>query len=322
VVYQPPLVSGLVALLVLLLAHLLLVLRLEPALTWFYPLVWWSYIFIIDGVVFLRTGRSLIWVNGRHFDSRFWLMACVSAVIWLIFEAFNLRLDNWWYHGVPANRAMRWTGTLVSFATVVPLLAETERLLASVRCCERLPAPRLALTPGLLLAAQATGGVMLLTCALVPHYAFPLIWGGFALLIDPINDRAGAPSLLREWAQGRPARTYRLLASGLIAGLLWEMWNFWAVARWSYTVPFVGGLKLFEMPLAGFLGFPPFALEAFVLYQFFCLPWGLSIWPESSIVPSIRLPMAVTLLAIALGLLFCAIILRAIDHHTILSFAP
>jgi len=131
---------------------------------------------------------------------------------------------------------------------------------------------------------------------------------------------------LREWKEGNLGRCYRLLASGLIAGLLWEFWNFWAVARWSYTVPFVGELKVFEMPILGFLGFPTFALEAFALYQFFCRPWGTAIWPGSPGTrphrpPPHRPSIITTLLTIVSITLFCAIILRAIDHHTILSYA-
>ena len=313
-----PIISGLLAFVALLIVHLLLFLRLEPALTWFYPIAWWSYIFIVDGVVFRRTDRSLIWDHGR----RFWLMACWSAMIWLIFEAFNLRLDNWWYHNVPPGRMIRWTGTLISFATVVPLLAETERLLKSFRLFDRAPTLRMIVTPRRLLAAQTAGAVMLLACLLFPRYAFPLVWGGVVLLIEPINYRTGAPSLLREWEKGSLGRTYRLLMAGVIAGLLWELWNFWAVARWSYTVPFVGDWKLFEMPVLGFLGFPPFALEAFALYHFFCRPWSVSIWPESGRPPSRRPPIAVTLLIIAISLCFCVIVLRAIDRHTILSYAP
>jgi hypothetical protein len=33
-------------------------------------------------------------------------------------------------------------------------------------------------------------------------------------------------------------------------------------------VPFAGDLKLFEMPVLGFLGFVPFAFAAFALYHF------------------------------------------------------
>ena len=33
------------------------------------------------------------------------------------------------------------------------------------------------------------------------------------------------------------------------------------------TVPYLGDVKLFEMPVLGYLGFPPFALECFALYH-------------------------------------------------------
>ena len=57
----------------------------------------------------------------------------------------------------------------------------------------------------------------------------------------------------------------RLLLGGLICGGLWEFWNFWAYTKWLYTVPYFENLKWFEMPPLGFLGFPPFALECYVL---------------------------------------------------------
>ena len=53
----------------------------------------------------------------------------------------------------------------------------------------------------------------------------------------------------------------------IIAGLFWEFFNFWARAKWIYTVPLFDELKLFEMPLAGFIGFPPFAVECAVIYR-------------------------------------------------------
>ena len=311
-------ISGLIALAVFLLAHLSLVLRVEPVLTWFYPIVWWSYIVIADSVVNYRTGRSLIWDH----DRRFWLMAWWSAVIWLIFEAFNLRLENWWYHNVPPAWWQRWPGTIISFATVVPLLAVTEQLLASFSLFDGLRTAKRSVTSGFLRNCQVIGAVMLLAALAFPRYAFPLMWGGFFFLIEPVNYRAGAPSLLREWVCGSPARSYRLLVAGFMAGLLWEIWNFWASARWSYTVPFVGEFKLFEMPILGFLGFPPFALEAFALYQFLCRPWAASIWPvvPQSALPSRRPSSAVTLLTAMISLLFCLAVLWAIDQHTVLSF--
>jgi hypothetical protein len=57
------------------------------------------------------------------------------------------------------------------------------------------------------------------------------------------------------------------MLAGLICGLMGEFWNYWAGSRWIYSVPFFGEWKVFEMPVLGFLGFPPFALECWVLYH-------------------------------------------------------
>ena len=57
-----------------------------------------------------------------------------------------------------------------------------------------------------------------------------------------------------------------LLASGFVCGFLWEFWNYWALSKWTYTVPYFGNIKIFEMPVLGFLGFPPFAVECWAIY--------------------------------------------------------
>ena len=45
---------------ILLISTLLLILRIRPV-TWFYtPLAWTGYILLIDGLVFIRKGRSLL----------------------------------------------------------------------------------------------------------------------------------------------------------------------------------------------------------------------------------------------------------------------
>ena len=50
--------------------------------------------------------------------------------------------------------------------------------------------------------------------------------------------------------------------------MLWEFWNYWSRAKWHYTVPIMEHLKIFEMPVPGYLGFPAFALECFTMYVF------------------------------------------------------
>ena len=64
----------------------------------------------------------------------------------------------------------------------------------------------------------------------------------------------------------RPGRLINLMLSGLICGVIWEFWNYWSGTKWIYNVPILPDLKIFEMPVLGFGGFPPFAVECFVMY--------------------------------------------------------
>ena len=53
--------------------------------------------------------------------------------------------------------------------------------------------------------------------------------------------------------------------AGLVCGFFWEMWNYYSLARWSYSVPFVDRFHLFEMPLLGYAGYLPFGLECVLI---------------------------------------------------------
>ena len=73
----------------------------------------------------------------------------------------------------------------------------------------------------------------------------------------------------------RCARPLALFVGGLTCGLLWEFWNYWALAKWVYHLPFLGAaehVKYFEMPVPGLLGFLPFGLECWVMWQTICIP--------------------------------------------------
>ncbi|MCP4540502.1 MAG: hypothetical protein GY832_25475 [Chloroflexi bacterium] len=83
------------------------------------------------------------------------------------------------------------------------------------------------------------------------------------------NMQLGRDSPRAEWAQGAPHPALHLLAAGMITGFLREFWNYWAAAGWRYTVPWPldFGVYYFRMPMLGLLGFPPFAWEAWAMYQ-------------------------------------------------------
>lgn len=264
--------SGWVGLGIILLSQAGMLARVEPFYHWHTPIAWTAYILLVDAVVWKRRGSS--WLKDRPAELLF--AAAVSVPLWVIFELYNkYTIHNWHYVGLPEVLLVRYFGYLWSFATIWPAIFETGDLVSSLRD-RRAPHHRAdPALPQMIGAAGwvlvASGAVMLImpivlrTSAWAPYMA-PPIWLGFIFLLDPLNAMNGGESILGDWRAGRTSRLVNLLAAGLICGLLWEFWNFWGGAKWVYHVPFLPDLKIFEMPILGFGGFPPFAVECFVMY--------------------------------------------------------
>jgi hypothetical protein len=248
-------------------AELLLWRRQPIVSTYFTPIAWTGYLAAVDAAVLTLSGRSLL----RHAPRQFLLCAALSIPLWLVFEAYNLRLRNWEYVGLPAHWLPRYFGYAWSFATIWPAMLETSQLLRAARVFRSSATP-VVFSPRALNAWMAAGAAMLAVPLLLPQslgaYAFGLVWLGFIFLLEPVNLRRGAPSLLRDLAAGHRARLCSLLASGAVCGIFWEFWNQWAAARWIYIFPILQDWKIFQMPAPGFLGFPPFAVETFAMYSF------------------------------------------------------
>ncbi len=244
---------------------------------YFTPLVWTFYILLADGLVEWLRGTSRISYGLPGF---LWL-GIASIGLWYVFEGYNLRMEGWRYLELPENMVLRLIGYFWSFATIAPGILVTCDLLDAIR--EQTPpevrnASRWSSHAGW--ASIAVGVLLLASPFLVSRdaarYLWAPVWAGFIFLIDPLNARLGRVSILADLAAGRRSRLWTLLASGLICGFLWEFWNYWAVTKWVYTFPFplLRDAKLFEMPIAGFLGFPPFAVEIFVMVELVSVLWG------------------------------------------------
>src|SRR5439155_834206 len=121
---------------------------------------------------------------------------------------------------------------------------------------------------GSLLAGAVLLIAPVLLSAGIRPYLFGAVWLGFIFFLEPLNYRIGAESLWRDLEQGRTSRLVSLLGAGLVCGIFWEFWNYWAQARWVYVFPIFHEWRIFAMPLPGYLGFPPFALECFVMFSF------------------------------------------------------
>jgi len=235
---------------------------------YFTPIAWTGYLLLVDAAVWSLQGESRLGSARREFFAlAFW-----SVPLWLVFEAYNLRLANWTYVGLPASPLLQAIGYVWSFATIWPAIFETADLLGALGWFRPREGRRIVFSPGTRLSLIVLGLLFVVVPVLVPvrvgQYLFGAVWVGFVLLLDPINYLARGRALLGELEAGRTLTLHSLLASGLVCGILWEFWNYWAAAKWLYVFPIMHGWKIFAMPLAGFLGFPAFALESFVMYEF------------------------------------------------------
>ncbi len=257
-------IIGVVAVFSLLCSEILMFKRIEPFYSWFYSFAWWSYIVFCDSLIYRRKGNSLIISRtGEFFLLIFW-----SLVIWLFFEFINLFIKNWYYINTTSLPWIQAIGFIVSFGTVLPALFETMELLETTSLFENSRSRPFKVTNTWYVASFIIGLICLILPFLLPLYTFPLIWGSLIFLLEPFNHHFGGRSLLKDFEKGLPRKFYLLLFAGMICGLLWEFWNFWANTKWVYTVPFFEKIKLFEMPLLGFFGFPPFTVECYVIMNF------------------------------------------------------
>ncbi len=233
----------------------------QPFFGWYYHWAWYPTLVALGAGYAAITGR---WPASTRLaiNLLFW-----SASLWFFFELVNFRLANWYYVFAAEGRPARVLGAFTAFATVLPAVY------ISYRWAQRLGVARDWVGPALRLsrhsAALVGAGFALLLLALwQPRLFFPLVWVFLTLVLEPWNYRhAPERSLLADLEGGRYDRIVQILAAGAAVGLAWEAFNSLAGARWIYTVPGLEGHKLFEMPLPGFLGFPVFALDCFVVYQ-------------------------------------------------------
>ncbi len=247
---------------------LLMLKGVEPFATSFYLFAWYSTLLALYGALALSAGRS---PRLRRPTSLLTMLAW-SSVLWLFFELLNLRLRNWYYVFVPADPWLRWPSIVLSFATVLPAVFGAEALLEAQGAFERKRWRPLRVTPAKLRNMRVIGALMLVLPMLWPRYFFPLVWGTTTFMLEPaVYRRDRSRSLLADLEEGRPARLLRLLAGGAAIGFLWELFNIAARGKWIYTVPFFEEAKIFEMPVLGFLGFPPFAVDCFVVWQLLVL---------------------------------------------------
>lgn len=199
---------------------------------------------------------------------------------------------------------MRYSGYVLAYGTVIPAIYITKEMLEKLL-------ERIVIKP-LFFGRYSRyliyiGIIIFLLIWFLPDYLFPFTWIFLALILDGFNYRKGYRSFIKDLEEGDATHFVCTIISGLICGVLWETWNAFSVTKWVYSVPFLEDVKVFEMPVPGYIGFLVFGLET---VAFINLLDGIR---------SRKLYIFITVL-VSIALSF--ITFKLIDGHTVFSFAP
>ncbi|MBE3117237.1 MAG: hypothetical protein IMZ50_00595 [Candidatus Atribacteria bacterium] len=237
----------------------------------FFPL-WLGYCLTIDALVLWRTGTSLFIRNWRKYIGLF----IASAPVWWLFELANWRLQNWHYDGAEAFSTLQfWFWATINFTTVIPAVFGSAELMRSF-LTKPMKGPIICPTKATTIGFFLAGWAMLALMVAWPKVFFLFVWISLYFILEPINiwlghrsPRAGTGTTsLVEWTKDGNWRPVVTLWLGvLVTAFFWEMWNALSYPKWIYRVPWGNWFHIFEMPLLGYGGYLPFALELFAMYH-------------------------------------------------------
>ena len=243
-----------------------------PRTHWgFFPM-WLGYCLAIDGLVFWRSGTSLLTRSPRKYVGLF----LISAPVWWIFELLNVRTQNWTYIGLEIFTPFGYAfWTTLSFTTVIPAVFGSAEFFAGFDFVKRLGrGPVISTDRRTTLIFFFLGWLMLALMLIWPRIFFLFIWLSLYFILEPVNIWLGNRSLAY-WTQKGDWRPVIALWLGvLLTAFFWEMWNYYSYPKWIYHVAWGDWLHIFEMPLLGYGGYLPFALELYALYHWISGPLG------------------------------------------------
>jgi len=262
---------GLLGALMIAFAELNFILKIEPFAHWYFPIVWFGYILVIDSIVYKLRKHSLIHNKPKLFA----LLMLLSASIWWLYEIINSALGNWNYQldGGMMVTTMLTPKVLIAgticFSTVLPAFFETYELFKSLNLFSHAHLRKKhKITKGFLFAMVGFGIFCLAASILASKVFYMLIWPAFFFILDPINYLHKQPSIIGHLKDRKLQIPVTAMLTGLLLGFFWEFWNYWAAIKWTYHTPGFEFWKIFEMPALGYVFYLPFGLTLYSMYYF------------------------------------------------------
>lgn len=231
----------------------------------FFPL-WLGYCLCVDALTYYRKASSLLTRNWKFYFGLFF----ISSPIWWLFELINEHTQYWVYTSREQFTDLEYfLFASLSFSTVVPAVFGTSELISSLGWVRKfMNGPRFGGRKSTQILFHLAGWALLVYTLLLPSYSYAFIWMAIYFILDPVNYWTKQPAIIKFTGHGDWRQLISLWTGCLVCGFFWEMWNYHSLPKWIYKVPGVDFWHVFEMPLLGYLGYFPFALELYVLYHF------------------------------------------------------
>lgn len=236
-----------------------------------YMPLWIGYILIMNALCVMRSGRSPLTSHFLPYLATF----PASSLFWWFFEYLNRYVWNWYYRGVSQMSAAEYTFyATLCFSSVLPAVAATAAFLHTFapfrdeRYENMGKVDIRGIRPVLFFAFVSLLGLS--GIVLFPQYTFPLLWLSPLMAFLLIQITLGEPCVLDRLRTGNWSLVFRFAVAALCCGLAWETWNYYAVAKWVYSVPFVHRFQIWEMPIIGFAGYLPFGVECAAVTAWIC----------------------------------------------------
>ena len=250
-------------------------------LNWAYVPLYWGFTFMLDGIVYKRTGGKSMFNN----DPQELLAIGVASVSgWLIFEYLNFFVLEYWYYpkGDLVMDDEFCTYAIFASSALLPLCFEWYSFFNSFpRFVNKYKhGPKISLSKSFQVILIILAYAALFLMSFYPTYLCPVIW------ISPLIIITVALDLLDVWTPFTPIKKGNwtpvlfMALTYLLEGFLLEGQNYLSAGHangipetnypgyWVYNVPFVNRFHVFEMPVVGFYGYLPFGI--------YCLVWWIS----------------------------------------------
>ncbi len=236
--------------------------------TWFESLqrytfipLWLSYIVLVNGLCYRQTGKCPMLTRPLFFLILFPL----SALFWWYFEYLNQFVKNWYYTGVDYGPMAYALHASISFSTVLPAVYSTQKFVEKTEWFRLrfhgFPQFSWLKDPVLLFPTLFFSCVGLSVIGKWPEELFPIIWLAPLFILTALQGLAGETTVFSTVTDGDWRPVISAAFAAVVCGFFWEMWNYYSLAKWAYSIPYVNGMQIFEMPVLGYWGYIPFGLE-------------------------------------------------------------